>query len=113
MAGGLAEVAEVRTQPLAQLLQQRPGPGEDRAALGVIGHPQAPERLFRLVQPSLQGPHHPTAHQQVVWASDIAQKVDAIGHPAQLAPFVQLQVEALSEEGVELPLPVLQLRLVR
>ncbi len=47
VAGGLAEVVQVRAQPLAQLLQQRPGPGEDRPALGVVGHPQPAERLLR------------------------------------------------------------------
>ena len=43
----------------------------------------------------------------------MAEKVDAIGHRVQLATFVQLQAEALGEEGFDLPLPVRQLRLVR
>jgi hypothetical protein len=54
VAGGLAEVAQIRDQPLAQLLQQRPGPGEDRPAISVVGHPQAAERLLYLVQSSAQ-----------------------------------------------------------
>ena len=47
VAGCFAEVAQVRAQPLAELLQQRPGPGEDRPAIGVVGHPQPAQRLLR------------------------------------------------------------------
>jgi hypothetical protein len=44
---------------MPQSLQQRPGLGEDRPALGVIGHPQPPERLL-CRQPGLAAMHRRT-----------------------------------------------------